>query len=76
MYLLQELIDCEGRSFKMSGVLQGTSSMESKRQGLRYVVADAICDNVICKRGETFAHTNSIGLDYRMSRTIQYFLIV
>jgi cobyrinic acid a,c-diamide synthase len=28
--------------------------MENKRQGLGYVIADAICDNVICKRGDTF----------------------
>ncbi len=54
MYLLQKLIDCEGRSFKMSGILLGTSSMENKRQGLGYVIADAICGNVVCKRGDTF----------------------
>jgi cobyrinic acid a,c-diamide synthase len=54
MYLLEKLIDCEGRSFKMSGILSGASRMENKRQGLGYVIADAICDNVICKRGDTF----------------------
>jgi len=54
MYLLEKLIDCEGRSFKMSGILSGSSRMENKRQGLGYVIADAICDNVICKRGDTF----------------------
>jgi len=54
MYLLEKLIDCEGRSFKMSGILLGTSRMENKRQGLGYVIADTICDNVICKRGDTF----------------------
>ncbi len=38
MYLLEKLIDCDGRSFKMSGVLRGTSRMENKRQGLGYVI--------------------------------------
>ena len=54
MYLLEKLIDCEGRSFKMSGVLSGASRMEKRRQGLGYIIANAICDNVICKRGDTF----------------------
>jgi len=54
MYLLEKLIDCNGRSFKMCGVLKGTSRMENKRQGLGYITAEATCDNVICKRGDTF----------------------
>jgi cobyrinic acid a,c-diamide synthase len=54
MYLLEKLIDCEGRSFKMSGVLSGTSRMENRRQGLGYVIINATCDNVICKNGDTF----------------------
>ena len=54
MYLLEKLIDCEGRSFKMSGILSGTAVMEEKRQGLGYVIADVTCDNVICKKGDTF----------------------
>ena len=54
MYLLEKLIDCEGRSFKMSGVLIGTSRMENRRQGLGYVIADATCDNIICKSADTF----------------------
>ena len=54
MYLLEKLIDCEGRSFKMSGVLSGASGMENRRQGLGYVIADAVCDNVICKGGNSF----------------------
>lgn len=54
MYLLEKLIDCEGRSFKMSGVLNGTTRMENRRQGLGYVVADAAYDNIICKKGDTF----------------------
>jgi cobyrinic acid a,c-diamide synthase len=54
MYLLEKLIDCDGRSFKMCGVLSGSSRMENKRQGLGYIIAEATCDNVICKRGDTF----------------------
>ncbi|MBC8555467.1 MAG: cobyrinate a,c-diamide synthase [Candidatus Brocadiales bacterium] len=54
MYLLEKLIDCEGRSFKMCGVLSGTSRMENRRQGLGYVITDATCDNMICKSGDTF----------------------
>jgi cobyrinic acid a,c-diamide synthase len=54
MYLLEKLIDCDGRSFKMCGVLSGTSQMENKRQGLGYNIVEATCDNVICKRGDTF----------------------
>ena len=54
MYLLEKLIDCDGRSFKMSSVLNGTSRMEKRRQGLGYVIVDAACDNVICSKGETF----------------------
>ncbi len=54
MYLLEKLIDCDGRSFKMCGVLSGSSRMENKRQGLGYIIAESTCDNVICKRGDTF----------------------
>ena len=54
MYLLEKLIDCDGRSFKMSGVLNGTSRMEKRRQGLGYVIVDAIYDSVICNKGNSF----------------------
>jgi cobyrinic acid a,c-diamide synthase len=54
MYLLEKLIDCDGRSFKMCGVLGGSTRMENNRQGLGYIIAEATCDNVICKRGDTF----------------------
>jgi len=54
MYLLEELIDTEERSFRMCGVLEGTSRMENKRQGLGYVSVSALCDNPLCKKGDTF----------------------
>jgi cobyrinic acid a,c-diamide synthase len=54
MYLLEEIIDTEGRPFKMCGVLEGTSRMENRRQGLGYVSVSALCDNPLCKKGDTF----------------------
>ena len=54
MYLLEKLIDCDGRSFKMSSVHNGTSKMEKRRQGLGYVIVDVICDTVISRKGDTF----------------------
>ncbi len=54
MYLLEKIIDTEGRPFKMCGVLEGTSRMENKRQGLGYVSVNALCDNPLCKKGDTF----------------------
>ncbi len=54
MYLLEKLIDCDGRSFKMCRVLKGTSKMENGRQGLGYIIADVVSDNIICKRGDSF----------------------
>jgi cobyrinic acid a,c-diamide synthase len=38
----------------MSGVLNGTSRMENRRQGLGYVIVDTTCDSVICNKGNTF----------------------
>ncbi|MFQ5957707.1 MAG: cobyrinate a,c-diamide synthase, partial [Candidatus Brocadiales bacterium] len=54
MYLLERLIDFEGGSYKMSGVLPGTSQMTKKRQDLGYVNVKSANDNILCKRGETF----------------------
>lgn len=54
MYMLEKLIDCDGRSFNMCGVLRGTSKMENRRQGLGYIIVDATSDNIICNRGNTF----------------------
>lgn len=67
MYLLEKLIDCDGRSFKMCEVLRGSVRMENRRQGLGYIIADTTFDNVISKRGILFVHTNFIGRNYWMS---------
>ncbi len=54
MYLLERLIDFEGSSYKMSGILPGTSRMTKSRQDLGYVNVTSLNDNILCKRGETF----------------------
>ncbi len=54
MYLLERLIDFEGSSYKMSGILPGTSRMTGSRQDLGYVNVKSLNDNILCKRGETF----------------------
>ncbi|MFQ5861942.1 MAG: cobyrinate a,c-diamide synthase [Candidatus Brocadiales bacterium] len=54
MYLLERLIDFKGSSYKMSGVLPGTSQMTRRRQDLGYVTVKSRTDNILCERGETF----------------------
>lgn len=54
MYLLEKMIDTEERAFKMCSVIKGTSKMEKRRQGLGYVTINALTDNPICKKGDTF----------------------
>lgn len=54
MYLLDKLIDFNGRSYKMSGVFSAGSIMENKRQGLGYIIIEAQSDNIICKKGDVF----------------------
>lgn len=54
MYLLDELISLNGCSYKMCGVLKGSSRMETKRQGLGYIIVKAKSDNILCKRGDSF----------------------
>lgn len=58
MYLLERLIDFEGNSYKMSGVLPGTAKMTEKRQDLGYVDVRSVNDNILCAKGEVFrGHT-------------------
>lgn len=54
MYLLDKLIDFNGRSYKMSGVFSADSIMENKRQGLGYITIEGQADNIICKKGDIF----------------------
>jgi cobyrinic acid a,c-diamide synthase len=53
MYLMDRLIDFEGRSYNMCGVFSGGARMEKKRQALGYVTVKAREDNLLCKKGET-----------------------
>jgi cobyrinic acid a,c-diamide synthase len=54
IYLLEKLIDTEGRAFTMCGVVKGSCKMEKRRQGLGYVTVHAQSDNLLCNRGDTF----------------------
>lgn len=54
MYLLERLIDFGGSSYSMCGVLPGATRMVKERQDLGYVTVRARCDNLLCKKGETF----------------------
>lgn len=54
MYLLEELISLNGYSHKMCGVLKGSSRMETKRQGLGYIIVKAKNDNILCRKGDSF----------------------
>lgn len=53
MYLMERLINFEGRSYNMCGIFSGASQMGKKRQALGYVTVRAREDNLLCNRGET-----------------------
>lgn len=52
MYLMRELIDFNGKSFEMCGVLDGVATMTSKLQTVGYVEAEILCDCAIGKAGD------------------------
>ncbi|MGR3220152.1 MAG: cobyrinate a,c-diamide synthase [Candidatus Anammoxibacter sp.] len=54
MYLLDKLVDCDGHSYLMCGVLHAASAMTKKRQGLGYINIEAHADNIMCRKGDTF----------------------
>ena len=54
MYLLEHMVDFKNRTHEMCGILKGTTVMENKRQGLGYITVQALHDNILCKKGETF----------------------
>ncbi|MBS3976552.1 MAG: cobyrinate a,c-diamide synthase [Syntrophomonadaceae bacterium] len=51
MYLCEQLIGFDQRSYQMSGVIPATAIMERKIQGLGYRVATALKDNAIAPAG-------------------------
>mgnify|MGYP001557805942 CR=1 FL=1 len=54
MYLLEHMVDFKNKTHEMCGILKGTTRMENKRQGLGYITVQALHDNILCKKGETF----------------------
>ena len=54
MYLLEQMVDFKKKTHEMCGILKGTTTMENKRQGLGYITVQAVHDNILCKKGETF----------------------
>ena len=54
MYLLEKLIDTEGRVFTMCGIVKGSCRMEKRRQGLGYITVHARCGTAICNRDDVF----------------------
>ncbi len=51
MYLMRELIDFDGKSFEMCGVLDGSATMTNKLQTVGYVEAEILSDCVLGKAG-------------------------
>lgn len=52
MYLMERLIDFDGKSFEMCGVLDGVSTMTRKLQTVGYVSAELTRDCVLGKAGD------------------------
>ena len=54
MYLMNCLVDFDGRAFEMCGVLDGTATMTRKLQRVGYVSAELSANCVLGSRGEKF----------------------
>ena len=54
MYLMKNLIDFNGKSFEMCGVIDGVATMTKKLQTVGYVEAEILRDCVIGKAGDKF----------------------
>ena len=52
MYLLHELIDFDGKSFEMCGVIDGVATMTKKLQTVGYVEAEILRDCAIGRAGD------------------------
>jgi len=53
MYLLESLVDKEGREYKMTGFLPGQARVTSHLNRFGYITLTALKDNVLCPAGET-----------------------
>jgi cobyrinic acid a,c-diamide synthase len=54
MYLMESLVDRQGHSFPMTGVISGHSWMTHKLSRFGYLKLTALSDNLLCKEGDTF----------------------
>ncbi|MBR4382590.1 MAG: cobyrinate a,c-diamide synthase [Selenomonadaceae bacterium] len=54
MYLMNRLVDFDGKSFEMCGVLDGSATMTRKLQRVGYVEAELFADCVLGSSGEKF----------------------
>ena len=52
MYLMQRLIDFDGKSFEMCGAIDGVAIMTNKLQTVGYVAAELLSDCAIGKAGD------------------------
>lgn len=52
MYLMRNLVDFDGNSFEMCGVIDGSATMTKKLQMVGYVEAEILSDCVIGKAGD------------------------
>ena len=53
MYLMKNLIDFDGKSFEMCGVIDGEAKMTNKLQTVGYVEAEILSDCAIGRAGDT-----------------------
>ncbi|NPV29451.1 MAG: cobyrinate a,c-diamide synthase [Firmicutes bacterium] len=53
MYLCERLVDQEGRSHALAGLVPGVCRMEKRLVGMGYVTARALAPSVLCEAGET-----------------------
>ena len=52
MYLMRELVDFDGKSFEMCGIIDGAATMTKKLQTVGYVEAEILRDCIIGKAGD------------------------
>jgi len=50
MYLMDRLVDFEGREFKMVGVFSGVVKMDTKIRQMGYGKIKSLSDNILCKK--------------------------
>lgn len=65
MYLTQQIIDFNDRSFDMVGAIPTACKMEKKLQTVGYVEATALSDNLLCRKGDVLR-----GHEFHFSRML------